>query len=86
MAYTTDENVHLSGSTTYYVGMGWVHNGHLYLRYACNPVNTTAKGDKALTFKYTIVKMSQEFCYPTQKLRKKIENLDFVILFFLHHT
>ena len=69
-------------SSTFYVGMGWVQYGCLYLRYGSSSVITTAR-QKA--FASLLLKMPQEFCYPTQKLRKRNMKISILLSFFLLH-
>ena len=75
-----------------------IRNGHLYLRYGSSSKLTTAKWVETSTDKKTfailLLKISQEFCYPTQKLRKKAWKFRlcytnffffFFYLFLVHH-
>ena len=66
-----------------YVGIVYVQNGRLYLRYGSSSVTTTVKCDKIVTNKkpylYYCKKISQEFSYPTQKLEKKTNMTGFYL-------
>ena len=44
--------------STFYVWMGWVQNGRLYVRYGGNAEKTTEKGAKSLTDEM----LSQYYC------------------------
>ena len=96
-------NVSVSGSTTdikkygsaFYVGIGQVKNGHLYLRYGSNSKKTTAKCNKTVTDKkaclYYCKNVPGVQLSHTKAEKNKLENLNIVILhssffFFLHHA
>ena len=71
--------------STFYVGMGQVQNGHLYLRYASSSVITTAKRDKHLQTKslcYSIVKNAPRVLLVHIKANKTTRNFDFLFLSF----
>ena len=70
-------------SSTFYVRMGWVQNGRLYLGAALRkPQQSEPKHLQTKSFAILLLKAPQEFFYPTQKL---ITNLKILILlsFFL---
>ena len=68
--------------------MGLIQNGRLYLNVweqLCdnhNKVSQNTIDEKACVI--ILLKMPQEFCYPSQKLRKQPENFDSVILLLYH--
>ena len=73
-------------SSTFYVGIGQVKNGRLYLRYGNSSEKATANWAKTLADKslcYTIVKTAPRFLLPhSEAVKRKLENFKFVILFF----
>ena len=70
-----------------YVWFGQVKNGRLYLRYGEqlweNHSKMSQNSSRQKAFAILLLKLSHEFCDLTQKLRKTLENFDFVILLFL---
>ena len=65
--------------SAFYVGIGQVKNGRLWQLWE-NHSKISQNSYRQKTFGILLLKMAQEFCYPTQKLRKKLENFYFVIL------
>ena len=72
------------GSTFYvHVRMGQVQNGHLYLKvWEQQPQPSEPKHLQTKSLCYTIVKMPQEFCYLTQKLRKTSMKILILLSFY----
>ena len=73
--------------SNFYAGISQVKNDRLYLRYASSSekshsqVSQNSYRQKGLPI--LLLKMPQEFCYPTQKLRKENVKISILLFFFV---